>query len=150
MRLQDLLDADAIQLDLGAGTKDEVLARMVSLLGLSPSATVTIVDLVRRREGLGSTGVGNGIAIPHCRSLVIDRVRLAFGRHVQGVAYDAMDGEPVHFIFLIVAPPVEVSNLYLTVLGKVAQFVRESGVPRRLEGLTEAAELYALMEEKGV
>lgn len=150
MRLQDLLDADAIQLDLGGGTKDEVLARMVSLLGLSPSATVTIVDLVRRREGLGSTGVGNSIAIPHCRSLMIDRVRLAFGRHVQGVAYDAMDGEPVHFIFMIVAPPVEVSNLYLTVLGKVAQFVRESDVPTRLGALTEPAGLYALMDEKGV
>ena len=150
MRLQDLLAPDAIALDLRAGTKDEVLAQMVSLLGLSSRGVDTIIDLVRRREGLGSTGVGNGIAIPHCRSLVIDRVRLAFGRHVQGVAYDAMDGVPVHFVFLIVAPPVEVSNLYLSVLGKVAQFVREHDVPSRLGGLTEAAELYALMEEKGV
>jgi mannitol/fructose-specific phosphotransferase system IIA component (Ntr-type) len=150
MRLHEFLAPDAIQLDLRAGTKDEVLAQMVSLLGLSPRETETIMDLVRRREDLGSTGVGNGIAIPHCRSLVIDRLRLTFGLHVQGVAYDAIDGEPVHAVFLIVAPPVEVSNLYLTVLGKVAQFVREHDVPSRLGGLTEAAELYALMEEKGV
>ncbi|NNG15796.1 MAG: PTS sugar transporter subunit IIA [Gemmatimonadales bacterium] len=150
MRLHEFLAPDAIELDLRAGTKDEVLAQMVSLLGLSPRGTETIVDLVRRREGLGSTGVGNGIAIPHCRSLVIDRLRLAFGRHVQGIAYDAMDGEPVHAVFLIVAPPVEVSNLYLTVLGKVAQFVREKDVPSKLRGLTEAAELFALMEEEGV
>jgi mannitol/fructose-specific phosphotransferase system IIA component (Ntr-type) len=69
---------------------------------------------------------------------------------VQGVAYDAIDGEPVHAVFLIVAPPVEISNLYLTVLGKVAQFVREHDVPSRLGELTEPAELYSLMEEKGV
>ena len=150
MHLRDFLLPDAIRLDLEAGTKAEVLAQMVSLLGLSPKATETIIDLVQRREGLGSTGVGNGIGIPHCRSLVIDRLRLAFGRHVQGIAYDAIDGRPVHAVFLIVAPPVEVSNLYLRVLGKVAQFVREHDVPSRLRGLSNADDLYALMEEKGV
>ena len=150
MHLQDFLSPDAIRLDLEAGTKAEVLAQMVSLLGLSPKATGTIIDLVQRREGLGSTGVGRGVAIPHCRSLVVDRVRLAFGRVANGIAYDALDVEPVYFVFLIVAPPVEVSNQYLSVLGKVAQFVREDDVPSRLGGLTDPVELHALMEEKGV
>jgi mannitol/fructose-specific phosphotransferase system IIA component (Ntr-type) len=150
MRLRDFLSPDAVQLDLRAGTKEELLAQMVSLLGLPARGAKTITDLVQRREGLGSTGVGRGVAIPHCRSLVVDRLRLAFGRHMQGIAYDAMDGEPVHFVFLIVAPPVEVSNLYLTVLGKVAQFVREDDVPSRLTDLTNPGELFALMDEKGV
>ncbi|HSM18692.1 MAG TPA: PTS sugar transporter subunit IIA [Gemmatimonadales bacterium] len=150
MRLRDLISPTSIDLDLRGGTKHEVLAEMVALLGLSPEDCETITNLVREREAEGSTGVGQGIAIPHCRSPVFDRVRLAFGRHAQGVAYDAMDGEPVHALFLIAAPPVEVSNLYLTVLAQVARFVRKGDVPGRLASLTDLAELYGLMEQKGV
>jgi len=150
MRLRDLISPASIDLDLHGGTKREVLGEMVALLGLSPEGCETITNLVLEREAEGSTGVGQGIAIPHCRSPVFDRVRLAFGRHVHGVAYDAIDGEPVHALFLIAAPPVEVSNLYLTVLAKVARFVREGDVPGRLRGLTDPAGLDALMEEKGV
>ena len=149
MRLRDLISAASIDLDLHGGTKREVLGEMVALLGLSPEGCETITNLVLEREAEGSTGVGQGIAIPHCRSPVFDRVRLAFGRHVHGVAYDAIDGEPVHALFLIAAPPVEVSNLYLTVLAQVARFVRNGDVPGRLASLTDPAELDALMEEKG-
>ncbi len=150
MHLRDLTAPTAIDLDLRGGTKEEVLAEMVSLLDLSAEDRAAITALVREREAEGSTGVGHGIAIPHCRSPVMDQVRVAFGRHREGVAYDAMDGEPVHAVFLIVAPPVEVSNEYLRVLGQVARFVREGDVPGRLEALTDPAELLALMDEKGV
>lgn len=150
MSLRDLLSPTSIDLDLRGGTKREVLGEMVALLGLSPEDCETITNLVLEREAVGSTGVGQGIAIPHCRSPVFDRVRLAFGRHMQGIAYDAIDGESVHSLFLIAAPPVEVSNLYLTVLAKVARFVREGDVPSRLAALTDPGELSALMEEKGV
>ena len=150
MHLRDLIAPTSIGLDLRGGTKREVLGEMVALLGLPPGDSTTITNLVLEREAEGSTGVGQGIAIPHCRSPVFDRVRVAFGRHVQGVAYDAIDGSPVHALFLIAAPPVEVSNLYLTVLAQVARFVREGDVPGRLGARTEAEQLYALMEEKGV
>ena len=101
-------------------------------------------------ENLGSTGIGRGIAIPHCRSLVVNKLRVAFGRKSRGVDFKAIDEKPVNFFFLIVAPPLEVSNQYLPVLGKIAQFSKEPDVPQRLLGLTEPQQFMALLEEKGV
>ena len=110
----------------------------------------TLLRVIQRRESLGSTGMGRGIAIPHCRSLVANRLRLAYGRHRQGVEFQAIDGKPVFDLFLIVAPPLEVSNLYLPVLGKIAQFAKESDVPGRLAALGSPDEFFRLLEEKGV
>ena len=64
-----------------------------------------------------STGIGRGIAIPHCRSLVVNQLRVAYGRKQPGVDFNAIDGKPVTNFFLIVAPPLEVSNQYLPVTG---------------------------------
>ncbi|MEP6691338.1 MAG: PTS sugar transporter subunit IIA, partial [Gemmatimonadaceae bacterium] len=98
----------------------------------------------------GSTGIGRGIAIPHCRSLVVSKLRVAFGRKSDGLDFKAIDEKPVHFCFLIVAPPLEVSNQYLPVLGKIAQFSKEPDVPQRMLQLKAPAEFLALLEEKGV
>jgi mannitol/fructose-specific phosphotransferase system IIA component (Ntr-type) len=106
--------------------------------------------LLKRRELLGSTGVGRGIAIPHCRSLSLPRLRLAFGLHPAGLDYDSLDHRPVHVFFLIVAPPNEVSNQYLPVLGKIAQFAQGPEVPEALRRLASVEELYGLLEQKGV
>ena len=95
-------------------------------------------------------GIGRSIAIPHCRSLVVTKLRVAFARKSQGLDFKAIDEKPVRFFFLIVAPPLEVSNQYLPVLGKIAQFSKEPDVPDRLLRLTTPAEFMALLEEKGV
>jgi mannitol/fructose-specific phosphotransferase system IIA component (Ntr-type) len=150
MRLRDFLTEDAIDLALGASTKDDALQGVVQLLRLDEPSSSTLCRMARRRENLGSTGVGRGIAIPHCRSNAVDTLRLAFGRTTTGLEYQAIDEQPVRFLFLIVAPPVEVSNEYLPVLGKIAQFAKEPDVPERLARITTPAELFALMEEKGV
>src|SRR2546430_4370436 len=71
--------------------------------------------MLKRRETLGSTGIGQNIAIPHCRALAVNRLRVAFGRKLDGIDFNAIDGKPVHYFFLIVAPPLEVSNQYLPV-----------------------------------
>ena len=84
------------------------------------------------------------------RSLVVTKLRVAFGRKKGGLDFKAIDEKPVHFFFLIVAPPLEVSNQYLPVLGKIAQFSKESDVPARLLQLTEPKQFLALLEEKGV
>ena len=78
------------------------------------------------------------------------KLRVAFGRKKEGVDFKAIDEKPVHFFFLIVAPPLEVSNQYLPVLGKIAQFSKESDVPGRLLEITEPKQFLALLEEKGV
>jgi mannitol/fructose-specific phosphotransferase system IIA component (Ntr-type) len=75
---------------------------------------------------------------------------VAFGRKSEGVDFKAIDEKPVNFFFLIVAPPLEVSNQYLPVLGKIAQFSKEPDVPQRLFGLQQPAEFMRLLEEKGV
>jgi mannitol/fructose-specific phosphotransferase system IIA component (Ntr-type) len=150
MRLREFFTDDAVSLDLRAGTKDEALQAMVGLLRLDDRSTQTLLKVLKRRENLGSTGVGRGVAIPHCRSLVASRLRLAFGRHPEGLDYRAIDDKPVHFLFLIIAPPLEVSNQYLPVLGRIAQFAKEPDVPDRLMRLQSAAEFFALLEEKRV
>jgi mannitol/fructose-specific phosphotransferase system IIA component (Ntr-type) len=150
MHLTDFFAPDAVSLDLRGDSKDEVLGAMVGLLGLDAGAGETLVRLLQRREALGSTGVGRGIAIPHCRSLVVERLRLAYGHHRRGVEYQAIDNRPVHDFFLIVAPPLEISNQYLPVLGKIAQFAKEPDVPDRLARLAAPAEFLALLGEKGV
>jgi len=150
MRLQEFLTADAIRLDLDAATREAVLRDLVALLRVSDADAETLLRVLLRREGIGSTGVGRGIAIPHCRSLVVNRVRLAFGRHPAGLDYAAIDGRPVHNFFLILAPPLEVSNLYLPILGRIAQFAKEVDVPERLTQLETPDQLLALLNEKGV
>ena len=148
MQLHDLFAPDAIDLDLTATSKVEVLAVMVALLHVDAQEGDTLRRMLQRREQLGSTGVGRGIAIPHCRSLVVPRLRMAYGRLPAGLSYDAIDGKPVHHVFLIVAPPVELSNEYLPVLGRLARFAKVPDVPGRLAAITSPAEFLALLEEK--
>ena len=150
MELREFFTEDAIKLDLEATNKDEVLKEMIGLLALDDKSEGMLFKMLKRRENLGSTGIGRGIAIPHCRSLVINKLRVAFGRKPQGVDFKAIDEKPVHFVFLIVAPPLEVSNQYLPVLGKIAQFSKDPEVPARLLALKTPAEFLALLTEKGV
>lgn len=150
MELREFFTEDGIQLDLQGETKDEILKELISLLKLDEKSEGILFKMLKRRENLGSTGIGKGIAIPHCRSLVVNRLRVAFGRKSGGVDFKAIDDQPVHNFFLIVAPPLEVSNQYLPVLGKIAQFSKEADVAGRLEGLVAPKEFLALLEEKGV
>lgn len=150
MELREFFSEDAVQLELQGTSKDEILKELIGLLKLDEKSEGMLFKMLKRRENLGSTGIGRGIAIPHCRSLVVNRLRVAFGRKRDGVDFKAIDDKPVNFFFLIVAPPLEVSNQYLPVLGKIAQFSKESDVPGRLLTLTEPAEFMALLEEKRV
>jgi PTS system nitrogen regulatory IIA component len=150
MSLKDFFSPDAITLSLRGGSKDEVLAELVGLLRMDERSAGTLLRIVQRRENLGSTGIGRGIAIPHCRSLVVNRLRLAFGHRTQGIEFQAIDSKPVSNFFLIVAPPLEISNQYLPVLGKIAQFANQPDVPERLGTLKSADDFFSLLEEKGV
>ena len=150
MNLAEFFSPDTISVDLQGRGKDEILAELVGLLRLDERASDTLLRMLQRRETLGSTGVGRGIAIPHCRSLVVNRVRLAYGHHRNGVEYQAIDNRPVFDFFLIVAPPLEVSNQYLPILGKIAQFAKDADIPERLAGLQTADDFLRLLGEKGV
>lgn len=148
MHLREFFSPDAVDLDLKGETKDEILKALIALLSLDEKSSGILFKMLKRRENLGSTGIGRGIAIPHCRSLVVSRLRVAFGRKPQGIDFKAIDNKPVYNFFLIVAPPLEVSNQYLPVLGKIAQFAKEPVVPDRLGAIDSPDAFLALLEEK--
>ncbi len=150
MILREFFDKDVVNLDLQGESKDEILKELIGTLELDEKSEGILFKMLKRRENLGSTGIGRGIAIPHCRSLVVNRLRIAFGRKKDGIDFNAIDDQPVHHIFLIVAPPLEVSNQYLPVLGKIAQFAKEEDVPDKLSALQDADEFLALLEEKSI
>ena len=150
MELREFFSEDAIKLELEGETKDDILKELIALLRLDDKSEGMLYKMLKRRENLGSTGIGRGIAIPHCRSLVVSKLRVAFGRKPNGVDFKAIDEKPVNFFFLIVAPPLEISNQYLPVLGRIAQFAKDNDVPARLAALTSPEEFFRLLEEKRV
>jgi mannitol/fructose-specific phosphotransferase system IIA component (Ntr-type) len=148
MQLRDFLRENDVHLELAGATKREVLAELVASLGLSPEQSALLLKVLERRESLGTTGIGRGVAIPHCRTQLVDRLRMVFGRRPGGVEWEAMDHQPVSFIFLLAAPPVEVSNDYLPVLGRVAQLMQDPEVPTRLSAVTTPSQFLELLGEK--
>ncbi|MDX1392993.1 MAG: PTS sugar transporter subunit IIA [Gemmatimonadota bacterium] len=150
MLLRDFFSAETIKLDLEAETKDDALRELVSVFGLDDKSEGILYKMLKRRENLGSTGIGGGIATPHCRSLVVNRLRVAFGRKNSGLDFKAVDEKPVHYVFLIVAPPIEVSNQYLPVLGKIAQFGKDPDIPETLAGLESPEDFLHLLDSKGI
>jgi mannitol/fructose-specific phosphotransferase system IIA component (Ntr-type) len=149
MKLVEFFSPDEVDLHLDASGKEEALKELVELLSVNEKSE-ELFRLLKKRENLGSTGIGKGVAIPHCRSLVVDRLRVVYGRKPEGLDFGAIDSKPVHHLFLIVAPPVEISNQYLPVLGKIAQFCKN---PKNLSSLDEvesAEEFFAVLEQAGV
>ena len=135
-------------MEIKSESKDEILKELIGLLGMDEKSEAILFKTLKRRENLGSTGICKGIAIPHCRSLVVNRLRLAYGRKPGGVDFKAIDGSPVFNFFLIVAPPLEVSNQYLPVLGKIAQFAKDPEVPAELKEIQTPEEFLTLLEKK--
>ena len=148
MKLREFFEVGSVELELAANSKDDILKELVGLLDLDDQSRMILYKTLKRRENLGSTGIGRKIAIPHCRSLVVSKLRLAYGRKSAGMAFNSIDGEPVRHFFLIVAPPLEVSNQYLPVLGKIAQFAKDPEVPTRLSELLEPEEFLQLLEDQ--
>jgi len=125
MRLVDHLRTELMELNLRSQTKDEVLRELSDLLPIDEKSKEMLIETLKKREELGSTGVSRGVAIPHCRSLLVKKLYIVIGRSRKGMDFKSLDGKPVHIFFLIVAPPQEPSNQYLIALGKVAQMARE-------------------------
>ncbi len=124
MNLTSLLTKDRINLDLKPGKKDDVIKDLVYSIKKAADAELIVSTLLKREE-LGSTGIGKGIAIPHCRSLVVDKLEISIGRTTKPISYNAIDKKGVSLLFLIIAPPQDPGNQYLLTLGKVVQIAKE-------------------------
>jgi len=149
MKLVEFFAPDEIVLDLDAETKEEALKELVEHLSVNEKSE-ELFRLLKKRENLGSTGIGKGVAIPHCRSLVVDRLRVVYARKAGGLDFEAVDGKPVHHFFLIVAPPVEISNQYLPVLGRIAQFCKNPKNLSRLDEIDSAEKFFKVLEQANV
>ncbi len=124
MNLTSLLRAERIELDLKSRKKSDVLRELVGMIRSGESAEMLLQTLIKREE-LGSTGIGKGIAIPHGRSLLLDKLEIAVGRSIKGVDFDAIDKKPVHLFFLVMAPPQDPGNQYLITLGRISMVCQE-------------------------
>ncbi len=137
--------ADYFIPDLRARSKEGVLKELTAALvkhGLARDAEL-VLDMLRQREALGSTGIGKGVAIPHGRSLAVSEMVVLFARSTRGVKFDAVDGKPVHLFFLIVAPPNDRANLYLPFLGRLVEILK---VKKNRDSLLAAASFEEIAE----
>lgn len=149
MKISEILHRDAVVESLGAVTKREVLFELVEPLSrlhaeLDQDRTVNIL---LEREKLGSTGVGEGIAIPHGKTPGLNEVIVSFGRSVQGVDFDALDGKPVHLFFLLMAPE-GCAGSHLKALAKISRMLKDVPFRNRLMEAKSAAELYQAIADQ--
>lgn len=147
VRISQYFSPHSVQLSLRARTKSQVLSELVSHLPLEAGSKKVILELLRGREELGSTGIGKAVAIPHCRSAVLPNLMLVFGRSKKGIEFGAVDKKPVHLFFLVASPPIEVFNLYHPVLGKIVEVVRDKKTRDQLMEVKDSSEFIKLIEE---
>jgi mannitol/fructose-specific phosphotransferase system IIA component (Ntr-type) len=120
--------------DLKAKTRDEALQEMVDHAagaGVIRDRDV-ILGMLKNRESLGTTGLGEGVAFPHGRSLAIPTLMALYAHSKAGVDYNAIDGKPVHLFFMFIAPPIEKENRYLPALGQVVELIRDAETRKKL------------------
>lgn len=143
MKLSELLDEDDIITELRAKEKKGVLEELVAVvLRHEPSIDKgTLVKVLLDRERLGSTGIGDGVAIPHGKYHGLSRPLVSFGRSRGGLDFDSMDGEPAHLFFLLVAPEGS-ANIHLKVLATIARILKNSAFRKNLMEATSSEEIY--------
>ena len=122
-----------ILLDIKAKNKESVLRELAEVAHQDcPQVDLEVLyQLLLEREQIGSTGVGNGVAIPHARIDNLDAIQLCFGRTNDGIGFDAIDNQPVHFIVMILSP-VDQPEKYLKTLATVSRFLKKPELRRQL------------------
>ena len=143
MNIGDALREACVIADLAGETKEEVLMELVSALqqeGLVRDATEA-VKVILERERLGSTGIGDGVAIPHGKMKGLDTILCAFGRSKKGVQFGSVDRQPVHIFFLLLAPE-ETTGLHLKMLSRISRILRDASFRNKLVEQAGADRLY--------
>jgi PTS system nitrogen regulatory IIA component len=143
MKLSDILNEENIVLDLKAKDKRGVLEELTdALLVREPTLDKgSLVKVLQERERLGSTGIGDGVAIPHGKFHGISHPVLSFGRSRKGLDFESMDGEPTYLFFLLVAPENSAS-VHLKALAKIAKILKNSSFRKTLMEAPTREEIY--------
>src|SRR5262245_30478788 len=134
---------------LEAPDKEAALSKLVDFLVEKRKIRngKVVLEALKKRESLGSTGIGKNLAIPHGRSTVTNQLTVLYARSVEGILWDSLDDKPVHFIFLILAPHQDKDNHYLPLLGKIVEFARDSVVRKKLIKVDSHQGLLEVMEK---
>jgi mannitol/fructose-specific phosphotransferase system IIA component (Ntr-type) len=146
----DLLSPAAINLNLASANREAVLEELVNQvpqLARHPEARQTLLRALRERELLHSTGIGDGVALPHARNALVglvDRSIVVFGRHLKGIPYEAIDGVPARLFFLLIAPTV---TQHLAVLARLSRLLLDPKLRQNLLAADNPEAVIALIRQ---
>jgi nitrogen PTS system EIIA component len=147
MEIADLLSPDAVMSHLKAAGKKQVLQEMAhKAAGLTRLPERRIFETLSEREKLGSTGMGQGIAIPHGRLPGIEKMTGLFAQLDQPVDFDAMDDQPVDLVFLLLAPEGAGAD-HLKALSRIARVLRDADTVAKIRGTKDANAIHAFLSE---
>ena len=150
MKLGDIIPEGGIADDLKSTEKEDVIREMVQALvktgRLDESTSGKVVKALMDREELGSTGIGAGVAVPHAKHDSITDLVGAFGRSRKGINFDALDGEPVHILFLLLSSK-SASGAHLEALAYISRLVRDEKFVKFLREAKDVAGLRELLQE---
>jgi len=149
MRITELMDKNLIISELHSETKKEVLKELVACI-TKKELGIDGNDLLRvllEREELGSTGIGDGIAIPHGKVKKIEDLMVSFGRSLGGVDFQSMDGKPTHIIFLLIAPENS-AGIHLKALARLSRLLKDSRFRKNIMEADSSQEIYDLIAQE--
>ena len=147
MRLMDFLVPDAIEPDMKAETKTEAIRELVDLLKKTGSIERedAVAKVVLEREELGTTGIGEGIAVPHGKCDAVNRLVAAFGRSEKGIDFGSIDNQPVYLVFLLVAPS-DSAGPHLMALARISRLLKNRTFRRGLMNAKDKSEILKMCE----
>ncbi len=148
MKIIDFLKEESVLINLQGKTKREALSELLNVLKSKNyiKNSSEILDIVLEREKLGSTGIGQGIAVPHAKTDQIEKLVGAVGISENGVSFDSLDGEPVNIIFLILAPTKSIGE-HLKALAKIARLLKNRTFRTALRNSKTASEAMQIIIE---
>jgi PTS system nitrogen regulatory IIA component len=149
MKIMDILVRDAVILNLGVRTKRDVLREMAAALAkVEPQIEADrLLEVLLEREALQSTGIGEGVAIPHGKLPGLDRLVATFARSPEGVEFESIDGQPTYHFFLLVVPEHS-GGQYLKALARISRFFRDAAFRQRLSDAETLQEVIRAIEEE--
>jgi PTS system nitrogen regulatory IIA component len=149
MKISDILSKNLVIPDLRETDKQSVLDELVRHLSHKVAGidTSELLGVLLEREQLGSTGIGDGIAIPHGKLKDLKQLIAVFGKSAAGVSFDAMDGRPVHLFFLLVAPENS-AGVHLKALARLSRLLKRNGFRQKLMSVADAEQLYQVIVEE--
>ncbi|NJD62878.1 MAG: PTS sugar transporter subunit IIA [Deltaproteobacteria bacterium] len=149
MKLLDIVSPGGVVDDLRAGTKEGVLREMSEVVAANvPSLSAQgLTSILMDRESLGSTGIGDGVAIPHGKVPGIARLVAVFGRSREGVQFHSLDGKPAHLFFLVVAPEHS-AGMHLKALARISRLLKDARFRTALIDARDADDLRRIFKEE--